>query len=78
MAGSLGVLLSCIGDLSDPLELPQGSQGSFPVVRGNSAFLSRCYRGIRLYVELRQETRGFSLVLTGISGFLSSCNGDLS
>ena len=64
-------------DLSNPLELPQRSWTYFPVVTGNSGFLSRCCKRIRPHVLLRQETRGSSGVLTGISGFLSSCNGDL-
>ena len=40
VAGSLGFLSSCDGDLRDPLMLPQRSWVSFRVVRGTSGFLS--------------------------------------
>ena len=66
--GISGFLLSCNRDLREPLGLPQDSQTSFQVARGNSGFLSSHCRGIA------QETRGSSPVVTEISRFLSSCN----
>ena len=65
--------MSCDKDLTELRELPQGSQSSFPVVRGDSGFLSRCFRGIGPHLELRHETRGSSRVVTGIWGNISSC-----
>ena len=61
VAGISGILSSWDRDLSDPLELPQGSQASFLVVRRTLGFLSRCCRGIRPRLELRQEIWGLKL-----------------
>ena len=72
--GSLGFLLSCDGDLREPLILPQGSQVSFRDARGSvGLFSSRC-RGIGPHLKLKQETQGSSPFGTGILGFLSSFN----
>ena len=38
-------------DLRVPMEFQQGSQASFHVETWNSAFLSRCQRGVRVPVE---------------------------
>ena len=61
---SLGFLLSCDGDLTEPLVLPQGSQVSFLVVSGSAGLLSSHYRGIRAHLSLREG---------GISLCFSSC-----
>ena len=74
----MGFLLSCDGDLREPLVVPQGSQASFPVVMGTSGLLSRCCRGIGPHVELRQETQGSSPVVTEILRFLPSFNRGVS
>ena len=66
-AGSLGFLLSCDGDLREPLVLPQGIQASYQVARGISELISRCCRGIGPHLVLRLET----------PIFLSSCDRDL-
>ena len=52
--------------------LPQGSQASFQVARGNTGFLSSHCRGIGPHLELRQGAQVSSPVATGISVFLSS------
>ena len=52
--------------------LPQGSQVSFPVVRGSAELLSSHCRGIRPQLALMGESRGFSRVAAGSFGFFSS------
>ena len=66
--GKPGFLSTCSRDLREPLVLPQGSQASLRVARGNSGSLASHCRGIGW------ETRGSSPIVTEISGFLSSCN----
>ena len=68
LTGISGFLSSCNGDLRELLYLPQGSQASFLVVRGNSGFLSRVLQGN--WASSRGEA--------GNSGFLLSCYRDLS
>ena len=52
--------------------LPQGSQASFQVSRGNTGFLLSHCRGLGPHLELRQGAQVSSPVATGISVFLSS------
>ena len=74
LAGTLGFLSSCDGDLRDLLVLPQERQVSIWVVRGLSGFLSSRCRSIGPHLSLRLEPQGSSPVLTWISGFLWSFN----
>ena len=53
---------------SGKLVLPQGSQASFHVVRGNLGFLSDHCSGIRPHLELRSKTRGSSRIAVGVLG----------
>ena len=70
VAGKLGFLSSCDGDLRDPLVLPQESQVSIRVERVLSGFLcSRC-KGKGPHLNLSLQPQGSSPVLTWISGFL--------
>ena len=55
VAGHLEFLLSCDGDLTNPLMLPQESQVSILVVRGVLGFLSRRCKGIGPHLELRLD-----------------------
>ena len=72
VAGKLGFLSSCDGDLRDPLVLPQESQVSIRVERVLSGFLcSRC-KGKGPHLKLTLEPQGSSPVLTWIFGFLWS------
>ena len=49
---------SCDNNLREALELPQGSQVSFPIARGIAGlFLNHC-RGIGPHLKLRRETQG--------------------
>ena len=50
-ARTSGFLSSADMDLRVPMEFQQGSQASFHVETWNSAFLSRCQRGVRVPVE---------------------------
>ena len=69
-SGILGFLSSYDGDLREVLVLPQESQVSMWVVRGNSRFLSSWCGGLGDHLELRLEPKGSSPVLTWILGFL--------
>ena len=73
-SGRLEFLLSCDGDLRDPLMLPQEIQVSIPVTRCLLGFLSSRCRSIGPHLSLRLEPQGSSPVLTWISGFLWSFN----
>ena len=53
VAGRFTFLLSCHGDLREPLVLPQGSQVSFQVSRDRAGLLSSHCRGIGLHLALR-------------------------
>ena len=85
VAGCLGFLSNCDGDLRDPLVLPQRSQVSVRVARGTWGFLSsRCPRigpclefswethlGLPIKVQLgSQDSSGIE---AWNSAFLSSC-----
>ena len=70
VAGSLGFISSCDGDLMDRLVLPQRSQVPFRVLRGPSGFLSSHCPRIGLCLDFSRETQCSSPVVTGISGFL--------
>ena len=72
IAGNLGFFSSYIGDLRDPLVLPQESQVSMRVASGLSGFLSSRCRILGPHLELRLKTQGSSLVLMLISWFLWS------
>ena len=74
VAGSLGFLSSCDGDLRDPLMLPQRSRVSSRVVRGTSGFLSSlCQRRVPC-LKFSREIQCSSLAVTEILGFLSRFN----
>ena len=74
--GRFAFLLSCDGDLREPLKLPQRSQASFLVARGTLEFLWSCCSGIGPLLELRLEPQGSSPVVPRNSGFLPSfCRG---
>ena len=74
IAGNLGFFSSYIGDLRDPLVLPQESQVPMRIARGLSGFLSRRCRGLSPNLELSPEPQFSSSVLTWISGFPWSFN----
>ena len=74
VAGSLGFLSSCDGDLRGLLMLAQRSPVSSRVARGTSGFLlSRCWQ-IGPCLEFSRETQCSSPAVTGILGFLSKFN----
>ena len=56
MAGSLGFLMSCDGDLTEPPMLFQGSQGSFGPVKARKRLLSSHCRGIGRQFALKGES----------------------
>ena len=59
---------SCDGNLREALELPQGSQVSFPIARGIAGlFLNHC-RGIGPHLKLRRETQGSLQLCLGSRG----------
>ena len=68
--GNLGFLLNYIGDLWDPLVLPQERPVSMRVGRGLSGFFSSSCRVLVPPLELRLKPQFSSPVLTWISGFL--------
>ena len=65
VAGNSGFLLSWDGYLGEPLVLYKGSQSSFPVLRQDLGWLSKCSRGkgpplelwgnLVVFLELRLE-----------------------
>ena len=57
VVGNFEFLYSFVGDIREPLMLPQGSQASFLVAWGTSGFLLSHYRGIGPHLELRRETQ---------------------
>ena len=77
MAGRIRFLLTCDGNLREPLMVPQECHSSFRVARGTSGFFLCSFRGIGLHLELRGESRGVSRVEAGSFGSHSSFNGDL-
>ena len=62
------VLLTCDGDIRDPLWWPQERPVTMQVARGLSGFLSLRCRGLRPSVELVPEPEDSSPVLTWILG----------
>ena len=60
-----------------PLELHEGSQASFQVLRGNSGLLSWHWRRKGPHLALMGESRGLSLVAAGGLWFLSRYYGEL-
>ena len=77
--GEKGLLLSCSGNLGDPLEgdryvrqlfqLHQGCQVPFRISRGNLGFLSRRCSGKGPHLTMTGEPHGFSLVSLGILSY---------
>ena len=59
VAGKSEFLLSGDGHFGEPLELHNGSQVSFRVLRRNTISLSRRCRGRGLHIALRGESVGF-------------------
>ena len=75
-SGRLEFLLSCDGDLRDPLMLPQEIQVSIPVTRCLSGFLSSRCRSIGPHLKLRMEHQGSSPVLTWSLGSYGVSTGE--
>ena len=80
--GSMGFLLSCDGDLSDQLLLPQGRQVSILRCEGHLMIPLESLQGkgphlalgwnLVVFLKVRPEALGSSQVVTETSGYLSS------